>query len=151
MTKYHVAAALLAFGSLTALPACTAMDGRTASPAPLSSPGLSPAMVSQVQITLQKEGFYAGNVDGMWGPQTRSALQNFQAAHALRATGELDPPTFAALNAPASSTAPAMQPPAAEPAAVMSPAVSLAPTMTRPMILAVPAVTTTATAPAVAP
>ena len=151
MTKCHVVAALLAFGSLAALPACTTMDGRTGGAAQMSSPGLSPTLVSQVQTKLRQDGFYAGNIDGVWGPQTRSALQNFQAAHALRATGELDQPTFAAINAPASSMAPAMQPAAAAPAPVTSPTASVAPTMMPPMALAMPSVTTSGTAPAIAP
>jgi peptidoglycan hydrolase-like protein with peptidoglycan-binding domain len=112
MSKFHLAAALLAFSSLSALPACTMTPGHSSSvaAAPTYNPELSPAMVREVQSTLQQQGFYNGNIDGMWGPATRGATLSFQRAHALSATGELDSPTLAALNAPVSSAAPMMQP-----------------------------------------
>ena len=147
MTKFHVAAALLAFGSLAALPACSMMNSRTSSVAPMSSPELSSGMVRHVQTTLQQQSFYTGSIDGIWGPQTRSAVLSFQRANGLRATGELNSPTLAALNAPAGSVAPAMQPATAAPAATTSSADPATPT-TAP---AMPAVAASSNAPADAP
>jgi peptidoglycan hydrolase-like protein with peptidoglycan-binding domain len=147
MTKFHVAAALLAFGSLAALPACSMMDSRTSSAAPMSSPELASGMVRHVQTALQQQGFYTGSIDGIWGPQTRSAVQNFQQAHGLSATGELSSPTLAALNMPASGVAPAMQPAAAAPADTTSSAAPAAPAMAP----ATPAVAANSNAPAAAP
>ncbi len=142
MTKFHAAAVLLAFSSLAALPACSMMPGHTstAAAAPASHPELSPAMVSEVQTTLHQQGYYMGNIDGIWGPATQSATLSFQRAHSLSATGELDSPTLAALNGPVSSAAPAMQP--ATPVATMSSAAPVAPAM---------APATSSTAPATAP
>ncbi len=52
----------------------------------------------QVQQDLQQDGLYKGRVDGMWGPQTRSAVRSYQQQHNLNATGELDQQTLASLN-----------------------------------------------------
>ncbi len=146
MTKFHAAAMLLAFGSLAALPACSTMPGHTSvAAARASNPELSPTMVREVQTTLQQQGFYTGNIDGIWGPATQGATLNFQRAHALNATGELDSPTLAALNGPVSSAAPAMQPAAS--VATISSAAPVAPTMA-PATADVP---TSSTAPAAAP
>ncbi len=145
MTKFHVAAALLAFGSLAVLPACSAINRETSSAAPISSPELSSGMVRHVQTALQQQGLYTGSIDGIWGPQTRSAVQNFQQAHGLRATGELSSPTLAALNVPAGEMAPATQPATAVPADTTS---SAAPATMAP---AMPAVAVNSNAPAVAP
>jgi peptidoglycan hydrolase-like protein with peptidoglycan-binding domain len=146
MTRFHLSAALLAFGSLAILPACTVSATRASNPAPVvysSSPGLSPNMISQVQTTLQQQGLYKGTIDGVWGPQTQSAVQSFQQSHALRPTGELNSPTLAALNLPGNNVAPPVQPVAAAPADTSSAAP--APTPIAPM----PAVA--ATAPPVTP
>jgi len=149
MTKYQIAAALLAFGSLGALPACSAMDTRTSSVAPMSNPELSSGMVRHVQTTLQQQGLYSGSIDGIWGPATRGAVLNFQQANGLRATGELNSPTLAALNAPTAGAAPAMQPaPAPAPAADTT---SSAAPASPPMTPAMPAVAASSTAPANAP
>ena len=37
-------------------------------------------MVRQVQTALQQQNLYNGPVDGVWGPQTQSAVQGFQQA-----------------------------------------------------------------------
>src|SRR5215472_18652823 len=41
---------------------------------------------------------YKGQVDGVWGPQTKSAVRQYQQRHNLTATGQLDSQTLAALN-----------------------------------------------------
>jgi peptidoglycan hydrolase-like protein with peptidoglycan-binding domain len=143
MRKFRVAAVLIAFGGLAVLPACSVTATRTSSATPSSSPELSSGMVRQVQIALQQQGLYNGSVDGLWGPQTQSAVQSFQQSHALRATGELNSPTLAALNMPAGSNAPPVQPVAAAPTETTSSAAPGAP--------ATPAVAATSTTPAVPP
>jgi hypothetical protein len=40
-------------------------------------------VIANVQATLQQEGYYYGDVDGMLGPLTRSALANYQRPHGL--------------------------------------------------------------------
>ena len=54
--------------------------------------------VRQVQQKLNDMGYHAGSVDGVLGPQTESALRQFQQARNLDATGHIDSNTLAALN-----------------------------------------------------
>jgi N-acetylmuramoyl-L-alanine amidase len=110
MTRLNLAAALLALGSLAALPACSPSYRQTSSAAPMpASSELSPGMVRQVQTALQQQGLYNGAIDGIWGPQTQGAVQSFQQSHALRASGQLNSATLAALNLPADNNAASSQ------------------------------------------
>ncbi|WP_221930957.1 peptidoglycan-binding protein [Telmatospirillum sp. J64-1] len=59
---------------------------------------LHPEMVSQVQAQLQQQGYNVGPIDGIWGPQTRSALMQFQADRGLPVTGQLEPQTLASIS-----------------------------------------------------
>jgi len=132
MTRFHLAGALLAFGSLAILPACSVTATRASNPAPVysSNPELSPGMVRQVQTALQQQGLYNGSIDGIWGPQTQAAVQGFQQSHALSPTGKLNSPTLAALNLPSDAAPPpvaAMQPAAPAPADATSAATPIAP------------------------
>jgi len=100
--------AVLALGSVAALPACSSWDrhyDNTSSAAPMA-PVVSPGEVRNVQTTLQAQGYYKGSIDGLWGPATQGALQSYQSANGLVANGELTPKTLASLNAP-----PAVAPP----------------------------------------
>lgn len=105
----------LALASLAALPACSNWHNPVqppsamAPPAPVAQQEVAPEMVRRVQTALQHQGFYQGNIDGIWGPETRSALGHYQYAHNLPANGELTSATVAAL-LPAASAAP-MPPP----------------------------------------
>ena len=54
--------------------------------------------VRQVQQKLNDIGYHAGSVDGILGPQTKSALRRFQQARNLDTTGHIDSNTLAALN-----------------------------------------------------
>src|SRR4051812_20615495 len=56
-----------------------------------------PAAVQSVQDHLRRAGTYTGTVDGVWGPDSLAALQQFQAAHQLQVTGQLNQATAAAL------------------------------------------------------
>ena len=58
---------------------------------------LNQSQLSQIQQALNKNGFDAGNVDGNWGPETRTAIQNFQRAKGFEQTGQLDKQTTSAL------------------------------------------------------
>jgi surface antigen len=74
---------------------------------------VSPDTVFQVQQRLHDTGFYVrDNIDGVWGSKTATALKNFQRAHGLNATGQLDPQTMTALDLP---TPPANQAAPAQP------------------------------------
>jgi peptidoglycan hydrolase-like protein with peptidoglycan-binding domain len=135
MIKIRAVAALLALGSLAALPACSSMMGGSSqsSSAPMAKQELSPAMVMQVQTTLQQQGMYHGNIDGLWGPVTQAAVQSYQQAHGLTANGQLDSPTLAALNAPMPATTASAAPPVApEATPAMAPAAPSAPATTAP-------------------
>jgi peptidoglycan hydrolase-like protein with peptidoglycan-binding domain len=55
------------------------------------------ARICQAQRQLQEAGFAPGSIDGMLGPQTRMALQQYQAKLGLPKTGELDEATRKAL------------------------------------------------------
>jgi LysM repeat protein len=47
------------------------------------------AKVAALQVALRANGLYAGDVDGISGPMTRSALLGFQRKHGIRATGKI--------------------------------------------------------------
>ena len=54
--------------------------------------------IEQVQTNLNKAGFNAKRVDGIWGRETSDALRNFQQAKHLPGNGELNQQTLAALD-----------------------------------------------------
>ena len=54
-------------------------------------------VIVNVQTELQDQGYYAGEIDGQLGPQTRDALGAFQADHNLETTSAVDEPTVEAL------------------------------------------------------
>lgn len=51
----------------------------------------------EAQLALDRRGISCGSIDGAPGAQTRAALRAFQQASGLRASGDLDPATRAAL------------------------------------------------------
>jgi hypothetical protein len=60
--------------------------------------GLAPdQVVVDVQVQLQRDGYYAGPIDGVLGPMTRRAITAFQADHGLAITSSIDEPTLATL------------------------------------------------------
>lgn len=78
---------------------------RALTPAPARAPqaqgpqAISSDIVFKVQQRLRDLGFYVrDNIDGQWGPNTATALRNFQRSRHLDATGQLDSPTMAALD-----------------------------------------------------
>jgi putative chitinase len=54
--------------------------------------------ITELQSRLKSLGFYAGLIDGVYGPVTRSAVITFQEARGLKADGIAGPITQAALN-----------------------------------------------------
>jgi uncharacterized protein YcfJ len=68
-------------------------------PHPRSAQGGGSGMsVADAQVALNALGYPVGKADGSMGPHTRSQLKRFQKSRGLPETGELDPPTVAALN-----------------------------------------------------
>ena len=53
--------------------------------------------MAAVQERLAREGYYRGQIDGVFGPETRAAIANYQSNHGLRATGVLTNETLAGL------------------------------------------------------
>jgi hypothetical protein len=62
-----------------------------------STYGNDSALVRSVQQSLNDRGYSAGPADGQWGPNTESALRQFQAANGLAQTGSLDDRTLSTL------------------------------------------------------
>jgi peptidoglycan hydrolase-like protein with peptidoglycan-binding domain len=90
----------LAVGSTAALAAGEMRDRQAtgADPAPTATQSGVPAdTVRQVQQKLKTEGFDPGPVDGVLGPQTESALRDWQQSKGISASGRVDRPTLAAL------------------------------------------------------
>jgi hypothetical protein len=54
-------------------------------------------VIADVQASLQEQGYYKGEVDGLLGPLTREALNGYQADNGLYTTGAIDEPTLASL------------------------------------------------------
>lgn len=127
MLKARTIGTMLCLGALTALPACSMFGGdsgssssgqyrqssynnsgayNTASTAPTAPPGSSmtgqaavtPDMIRDVQSRLQQAGNYHGQVDGVWGPMTQRGVRDWQQAHNMSATGQLDMATLQAMN-----------------------------------------------------
>jgi peptidoglycan hydrolase-like protein with peptidoglycan-binding domain len=55
---------------------------------------LSRADVIEIQQALNERGFYQGRADGVWGPNTATALQRFQQQNQLDAQGNIDSTTL---------------------------------------------------------
>src|SRR5690606_12383120 len=58
---------------------------------------LNHQQVTELQRQLQARGLYEGNIDGIVGPLTRSAVRQFQEQEGLQATGTWNSNTAAAL------------------------------------------------------
>ncbi len=55
------------------------------------------SLVQAVQLALRRAGFYKGNLDGIFGPLTQSAVIAFQTSNGLTADGIVGPKTYSAL------------------------------------------------------
>lgn len=54
-------------------------------------------VIANVQASLQEQGYYHGEVDGILGPLTRAAIADYQRDNGLYITSAIDEPTLAAL------------------------------------------------------
>jgi Putative peptidoglycan binding domain len=54
----------------------------------------TPARISEIQSALGRGGYYQGDPNGRWDAETVAAMQKFQSANNLEATGKLDAPTL---------------------------------------------------------
>jgi peptidoglycan hydrolase-like protein with peptidoglycan-binding domain len=75
-------------------------DGRAgvdAAPGVATSGSLSRDAVRNVQSRLRNLGFYRGQIDGMWGPGTQTAVERFQQGRGLQPTGQINPTTAQAM------------------------------------------------------
>ncbi len=58
----------------------------------------APGQVTEnVQMALRTQGYYHGAIDGLIGPQTRSALAQYQRSNGLAVTAAIDQPTLVTL------------------------------------------------------
>jgi peptidoglycan hydrolase-like protein with peptidoglycan-binding domain len=69
------------------------------------------AEVQQAQEKLKAEGMYKGQVDGIDGPETKQALEQFQQKNGLKQTGQLDQQTLAKLGVSGGSMSGTSTPP----------------------------------------
>jgi peptidoglycan hydrolase-like protein with peptidoglycan-binding domain len=58
----------------------------------------SPSQIQQAQQQLKSAGLYRGAVDGVMGPETQTALSQFQHEQGLPQTAQLDQQTLSRLN-----------------------------------------------------
>ena len=65
---------------------------------------LSASQVKTVQTKLKRWGYYAGSVDGIYGPKTKAAVKSFQKKNGLTVDGIVGPKTAAALGMSISNT-----------------------------------------------
>jgi peptidoglycan hydrolase-like protein with peptidoglycan-binding domain len=65
--------------------------------APAQPPAANTAKVTAAQQALARAGYSPGNATGAMDAPTHDALTQFQRAHGLRATGDLDSQTMSAL------------------------------------------------------
>lgn len=59
---------------------------------------VSPVHVAQIQHLLREQGYYEGQIDGAWGPETARAANRFREAKGLEASAGLDIALLRALN-----------------------------------------------------
>ena len=75
-------------------------DGRKANPTSRGTPiYVSPVHVAQIQHVLREQGYYDGQIDGVWGEGTAAAANKYRQEHGLEATSALDISLLKAMNA----------------------------------------------------
>ena len=65
-----------------------------------SSDQTADSTVAAVQEQLARQGYYRGEIDGIFGTETRRAIVRYQSDHGLRETGNLNADTLRALGLP---------------------------------------------------
>lgn len=100
MMPYGVAAALLLGGSLSAPQALawqSDADSQSSSVQPANNQSASQLSIRDMQQELKRTGFYQGSIDGVWGADSRSAMETYQKQHGLTPSGQLDHDTLQAM------------------------------------------------------
>jgi peptidoglycan hydrolase-like protein with peptidoglycan-binding domain len=59
--------------------------------------GSTGQQVVNLQYVLNRQGFYSGSLDGIFGPKTKAAVVQFQRHHGLEADGIVGTATLKAL------------------------------------------------------
>lgn len=67
-------------------------------PSTRTSLALNDGQLRNIQSKLSRLGFYLGDIDGLYGPQTEAAINSFQNVYALPVTGVTDRRTLATLD-----------------------------------------------------
>ncbi len=75
----------------------TAAVTETKTEVPLPPSGPFKPTTQEIQTALKNAAFYTGEVDGKMGPKTRKAIEDFQAAHNLKADGKVGRQTWTVL------------------------------------------------------
>lgn len=65
---------------------------------------IEPQLMARIQQQLKQDGYYNGQVDGMFGASTSRALAQWQQDKGIRPTGQVDTQTLAALDRGPGST-----------------------------------------------
>lgn len=65
-----------------------------------SSDQSTDSTVAAAQEQLARQGYYRGEIDGIFGPEMRRAIMRYQSGHGLRVTGSLNTDTLHALGLP---------------------------------------------------
>jgi hypothetical protein len=65
-----------------------------------SSEQYADSTVATAQEQLARQGYYRGEIDGIFGAETRRAIVRYQSDHGLRETGNLNADTLRALGSP---------------------------------------------------
>ncbi|MBZ5695385.1 MAG: peptidoglycan-binding protein [Acidobacteriia bacterium] len=106
---------------------------------PRSKPGQkapTPDRISEIQSALARGGYYQGDPNGKWDSNTVTAVEKFQSANGIEASGKLDAPTLqklglgsdiAGVSAPKPVVPSCCSMPASSPAPTTSPADKPAP------------------------
>ena len=89
--------------TVQAAPAADAPAAAAAAECAVLRQGSRGADVKTVQQKLKRWGYYSGSVDGIYGSQTRKAVEWFQRKNGLKADGIVGSETFKALGMSASS------------------------------------------------
>lgn len=114
-----IAFAIAMTGALTAGPAVAQQQwGQQQQMGQVPENAVQPEFLAQIQQGLQQQGYYRGQVDGLYGPLTHEALTQYQRDQGLQPTGQLNTQTVASMLEPQSqqAMAPQQQPMAAAPA-----------------------------------
>lgn len=66
--------------------------------------GANAESVRRAQMALQQKGLYNGPIDGIWGPETRTAVSSYQKSAGLPQTAKLDAQTMRSLESSGAQT-----------------------------------------------